>query len=72
MNLYYVDVKLFDVDGNSIPTDIDWDTLKIKTADENKYQRIIIGVYIDNVYLNESFLTMNNSVNTRFNTSETQ
>ena len=68
----FVDIKLFDNDGNPIPADIDWDTLKVRTNDKNKYQKIIIGVYIDGNYLNESIVTMNNSANSRLNTSETQ
>ena len=68
----FVDVKLFDVNGNAIPSDIDWDTLKVKIIDENEYQKIVIGVYIDNVYLNESVVTMNNSTDNRFNRSKTQ
>lgn len=68
----FIDIKLFDIDGNQILVNIDWDTLKIKISDDNKYQKIIIGVYIDNKYLNESVVTMNNSVNTRLNRSETQ
>lgn len=68
----FVDIKLFDTDGNSIPVSIDWDTLRVTTNDKNKYQKIIIGVYIDNNYLNETVVTMNNSSNTRLNKSETQ
>ena len=68
----FVDIKLFNVDGGTIPVNIDWDTLKVRTADDNKYQKIVIGVYIDNIYLNESLVTMNNSANTRMNKSETQ
>ena len=68
----FVDIKLFNVEGEVIPMEVDWDTLKVKTADENKYQKIVIGVYVDNVYLNETIVTMNNSANTRFNRSETQ
>lgn len=68
----FVDIKLFDVDGNPVPVDIDWNTLKIKISDKNEYQKIIIGIYIDNVYLNETVVTMNNSTDHRFNRTEQQ
>ena len=68
----FVDIKLFDVDGNPIPVDIDWNTLRVKISDKNEYQKVIIGIYIDNVYLNETIVTMNNSTDHRFNRSETQ
>lgn len=68
----FVDIKLFDTDGNSVPIDIDWDSLRVKIIDKNKYQKLVIGVYIDNNYLNETIVTMNNSSNIRLNKSETQ
>lgn len=68
----FVEVKLFDNEGLQIPVDVNWDTLKIKTADDKEYQKLVIGVYVDNNYLNESVVTMNNSANTRLNKSETQ
>lgn len=71
----FIDIKLFDVEGKLIPYNIDWDTLLVVTEPdetERKYQKIAIGVYVDNKYLNESVVTMNNSSNQRFNRSKTQ
>ena len=71
----FIDIKLFDVEGKLIPYNIDWDTLLVTTEPdetERKYQKIAIGVYVDNKYLNESVVTMNNSSNQRFNRSKTQ
>ena len=71
----FIDIKLFDVEGKLIPYNIDWDTLLVTTEPdetERKYQKIAIGVYVDNKYLNETVVTMNNSSNQRFNRSKTQ
>lgn len=68
----FIEIKLFDDNGEYIPVEVDWDNLKIKTADDNEYQKIIIGVYVDKIYLNETLTTMNNFTDNRFNKSETQ
>lgn len=69
----FVDIKLYDTNQILIPYDIDWKTLTIKTTDNSrKYQKIIFAIYVDNKYLNDTVVTMNNSANERFNRSQTQ
>ena len=70
----FIDIDLYDVDGVKIKSKIDWDTLIVDTDDDpdRQYQKIAIGVYIDNTYLNESVVTMNNSSSSRMNRSKTQ
>ena len=71
----FVDIKLFDNEGKLILYDINWDSLIVTTIPdetERKYQKIIIGVYVDNKYMNESIVTINNSSNQRINRSNTQ
>ena len=68
----FIDIHLFDIDGNRLESKIDWDTLMVEVVEEKKYQKIIIGIYVDNNYLNETIVTMNNSANVRINKSETQ
>lgn len=68
----FIDIHLFDIDGNRLESKIDWNTLMVEVVEEKKYQKIIIGIYVDNNYLNETIVTMNNSANIRMNKSETQ
>lgn len=68
----FLDVKLFDDDGKIIPTKVNWDTLTVESTDDEKYQKVIIAIYADNKYMNETIVTMNNSTDTRLNKSETQ
>ena len=70
----FIDIDLYDVDGVKIKSKIDWNTLIVDTDDDpdRQYQKIAIGVYIDNTYLNESVVTMNNSSSSRMNRSKTQ
>lgn len=68
----FLDPKLFDDDGEEIPIKIDWDKLTLESINDKKYQKVIIAIYADNKYMNETIVTMNNSTNTRFNKSETQ
>ena len=69
----FLDIQLFDNEGNRIKSKIDWDTLIVETVDDTKeYQKIIIAIYIDNSYMNEALVTMNNSTNSRLNESKTQ
>ena len=68
----FLDVKLFDDDGDEIPVKVDWDKLTVESIDDKKYQKVIIAIYADNRYMNETIVTMNNSANTRLNKSETQ
>lgn len=68
----FLDIKLFDTEGNPIDYTIDWDTLKVKLIDGKDYRKIIIGLYVDNIYLNETIVTMNSALDNRLNTSETQ
>lgn len=70
----FIDIDLFDVDGIKIKSKIDWDTLIVDTDDDpnRKYEKIAIGIYIDNSYVNEAMTTMNNYSSGRLNVSETQ
>lgn len=69
----FLDIQLFDNEGNRIKSKIDWDTLIVETVDATKeYQKIIIAIYLDNSYMNEALVTMNNSANSRLNESKTQ
>ena len=69
----FLDIQLFDNEGNRIKSKIDWDTLIVETVDDTKeYQKIIIAIYLDNSYMNEALVTMNNSANSRLNESKTQ
>lgn len=68
----FLDVKLFDDNGNIIPTKVDWDKLTVESIDDKKYQKVIIAIYADNKYINETIVTINNSTNARLNKSETQ
>lgn len=71
----FVDIKLYDIDQEPILYDIDWRNLIIQTKPNEslkKYQKIIIAIYVDNKYLNETVVTMNNSTDERFNKTITQ
>lgn len=69
----YLDIKLFDEDDIEVPYDIDWETLVVKTKKTNReYQKLAIAIYVDNKYLNDTVVTMNNSSEERFNRSKTQ
>lgn len=68
----FLDAKLFDDDGDEIPIKVDWNNLTMESINDKKYQKVIIAIYADNKYMNETIVTMNNSSNTRFNKSETQ
>lgn len=69
----FLDIQLFDPDQNKIKCKIDWDSLTVETVDETKeYQKIIIAIYMDNTFVNEAIVTMNNASSSRINKSETQ
>ena len=69
----FIDIKLYDPNQVLIPYDIDWETLVIKTKDDSReYQRIVIAIYIDTKYLNETVATINNISNERINKTNTQ
>ena len=69
----FLDIKLLDPDGVVIKSKIDWDTLIVESADDSKeYKKILIAIYVDNTYMNETVVTMNNSANQRLNKSITQ
>ena len=68
----FLDVKLFSDNGELIKTKVDWNTLTVESIDDKRYQKVIIAIYADNKYMNETIVTMNNSNNTRLNRSNTQ
>lgn len=70
----FIDIDLYDVDGIKIKSKIDWDTFVLDTDDDpnRNYEKIAIGIYIDNSYMNEAMTTMNNYSNGRMNKSKTQ
>ena len=69
----FIDIKLYDTEQVPIPYDIDWKTLTVTTTDNTRtYQKIVFAIYVDNKYLNDTVVTMNNSADERFNTSKTQ
>lgn len=68
----FMDIQLFDVDNNRIPCKMNWDTFVVDITDDKEYQKVIIAIYVDNRYLNETIVTMNNSADRRLNRSETQ
>lgn len=69
----FIDIKIYTPEGDILKSKIDWDTLIVETLEsEKEYQKVAIAVYIDNTYLNETIVTMNNSSNSRLNTSKTQ
>ena len=69
----FLDIQLFDPGQNKIKCKIDWDSLTVETVDETKeYQKIIIAIYMDNTFVNEAIVTMNNASSSRINKSETQ
>ena len=73
-NFIFIDIDLYDVDGIKIKSKIDWDTFVLETDDnpDRNYEKIAIGIYIDNSYMNEAMTTMNNYSNGRMNKSKTQ
>ena len=71
----FIDIDLYDTEQKLIPYNIDWKKFIITTEideTDRKYRKIIIAIYVDNTYLNESIVTINNSSNIRINKTNTQ
>lgn len=60
----FIDMKLFN-NGNEIPASIDWDKGILKTKDKLEWQKSIMAIYIDKVFLNEQLINLEKQYKTR-------
>lgn len=66
----FINIKLFNPEGDLIPFKIDWDTLELESTDESKlYHKVVIAIYLDNSYINETLTIINNSTDNRLNST---